>query len=115
LIRAFVGRAGQEGALDVDDDDLLKLVRDELRRALGITTPPVLHRIFRWPKAMPQYTLGHLDRLAVIERRLAAHPGLFVAGNAFRGIGIPDCVASGEAAADKARVFLNTLTEQVPA
>jgi oxygen-dependent protoporphyrinogen oxidase len=115
LIRAFVGRAGQEGALDGADDDLFAIVRDELRRTLGITAPPVLHRIFRWPKAMPQYTLGHLDRLAVIERRLAAHPGLFVAGNAFRGIGIPDCVASGEAAADKARVFLNTLTEQVPA
>ena len=115
LIRAFVGRAGQEGALDVDDDDLLKLVRDELRRALGITTPPVLHRIFRWPKAMPQYTLGHLDRLTVIDQRLAAHPGLFVAGNAYRGIGIPDCIASGEAAADKARVFLNILTERVPA
>jgi len=115
LIRAFVGRAGQEGALDVDDDDLLKLVRDELRRALGITTPPVLHRIFRWPKAMPQYTLGHLDRLTVIDQRLAVHPGLFVAGNAYRGIGIPDCIASGEAAADKARVFLNILTEQVPA
>ncbi len=47
---------------------------------------------------MPQYTLGHLDRLAAIERRLAEHPGLFVAGNAYRGIGTPDCIASGEAA-----------------
>jgi oxygen-dependent protoporphyrinogen oxidase len=106
LIRAFVGRAGQEGALDVDDDVLLKLVRDELRRALGITAPPVLHRIFRWPKAMPQYTLGHLDRLDVIEQRLAVHPGLFVAGNAYRGIGIPDCIASGEAAAEAVLKFL---------
>lgn len=115
LIRAFVGRAGQEGALDVDDDDLLELVHDELRRTLGITAPPVLHRIFRWPKAMPQYTLGHLDRLDVIEQRLAAHPGLFVAGNAYRGIGIPDCIGSGQAAADKARVFIQTLTERQPA
>ncbi len=106
LIRAFVGRAGQEGALDVDDDDLLKLVLDELRRTLGITAPPVLHRIFRWPKAMPQYTLGHLDRLDVVEKRLAAHPGLFVAGNAYRGIGIPDCISSGEAAAEAVRKFL---------
>jgi oxygen-dependent protoporphyrinogen oxidase len=114
LIRAFVGRAGQEDVLERTDQELLQLVCDELRRTLGITTPPILYRIFRWPKAMPQYTLGHLDRLAVIEQRLAAHPGLFVAGNAYRGIGIPDCIASGEAAADKARVFLNTLHEQAP-
>jgi oxygen-dependent protoporphyrinogen oxidase len=114
LIRAFIGRAGQEGALDVDDDDLLKLVRDELRRALGITTPPVLHRIFRWPKAMPQYTLGHLDRLDVIEQRLAAHPGLFVAGNAYRGIGIPDCIASGEAAAQAIMYLLSHARTATP-
>ncbi len=106
LIRAFIGRAGQEGALDGTDDDLLTLVRDELRRTMGITAPPVLHRVFRWPKAMPQYTLGHLDRLAAIDKRLAAHPGLFVAGNAYRGIGIPDCIASGEQAAEKAFQFL---------
>lgn len=106
LIRAFVGRAGQEGALDGADAELLQLVRGELRRTLGITAPPILHRICRWPKAMPQYTLGHLERLAVIEERLAAHPGLFVAGNAYRGIGIPDCIASGEAAAEAALKFL---------
>jgi oxygen-dependent protoporphyrinogen oxidase len=106
LIRAFVGRAGQEGALDGADDDLFAIVRDELRRTLGITAPPILHRVFRWPKAMPQYTLGHPDRLAVVEGRLAAHPGLFVAGNAYRGIGIPDCIASGEAAAEAALKFL---------
>jgi oxygen-dependent protoporphyrinogen oxidase len=113
LIRAFVGRAGQESALEGTDDDLLKLVRDELRRALGITALPLLHRIFRWPKAMPQYTLGHLGRLATIEQRLAAHPGLFVAGNAYRGIGIPDCIASGEQAADKAIALLQTSTERL--
>jgi len=106
LIRAFVGRAGQESALDSADDDLLKLVRDELRHTLGITTPPILHRVFRWPKAMPQYTLGHLDRLAAIDKHLATHPGLFVAGNAYRGIGIPDCIASGEAAAEAVLKFL---------
>ncbi|MEX0788475.1 MAG: protoporphyrinogen oxidase [Anaerolineales bacterium] len=106
LIRAFVGRAGRENALDVKDDALLLLVRDELRRTLGITAPPELHRIFRWPKAMPQYTLGHLDRLAVVDQRLAVHPGLFVAGNAYRGIGIPDCIASGEQAAEAVLKFL---------
>jgi oxygen-dependent protoporphyrinogen oxidase len=106
LIRVFVGRAGQDEVVEGTDAELLQLVRDELRRTLGITAPPILHRIFRWPKAMPQYTLGHLERLAVIEERLAAHPGLFVAGNAYRGIGLPDCIASGEAAAEAALKFL---------
>jgi oxygen-dependent protoporphyrinogen oxidase len=115
LIRAFIGRAGQESALEKPDAALLKLVRDELRAVLGITTQPLLHRVFRWPKAMPQYTLGHLDRLGVIERRLTQHPGLYVAGNGYRGIGIPDCIASGEAAAMHALTFTKTRTEQMPA
>jgi len=112
LIRAFIGRAGQEDVLDRNDNELLQLVRDELRRTLGIVAPPVLHRLFRWPKAMPQYTLGHLERLAAIEQRLAAHSGLFLAGNAYRGIGIPDCIASGEAAADKAMAFIQATSER---
>src|SRR6185436_4727876 len=88
------------------DEDLVKLVRDELRATLGITTPPMFQRLFRWPLAMPQYTLGHLDRLAAIEKRLATHPGLFIAGNAYRGVGIPDCIQSGEVAAKGAIAFL---------
>lgn len=93
LIRAFMGRATSAGAIHagplqpehMTDDELLALVRDELRRTLGIAAAPALHRIFRWPEAMPQYTLGHLDRLVFLEERLAAHPGLFVAGNSYRG------------------------------
>ncbi len=110
LIRAFIGRAGEDETLDETDEALLNIVRDELKRTLGITAPPILHRVFRWHKAMPQYTLGHLDRLAVIEKRLAAHAGLFVAGNAYRGIGLPDCIASGERAADSALKFLSIST-----
>lgn len=115
LIRVFIGRAGQQEALERDDDELLQFGRDELRCTLGITAPPLLHRIFRWPSAMPQYTLGHLDRLVVIETRLATLPGMFIAGNAYRGVGIPDCIASGEAAADNVIIFLKALTGQVPA
>ena len=63
---------------------------------LGVTAPPTMHRIFRWPKALPQYTLGHLAWVATIEQCLAALPGLFVAGNAYRGIGLPDCIYSGD-------------------
>jgi oxygen-dependent protoporphyrinogen oxidase len=107
LIRAFIGRAGDDDVINRSDEELLEMVRDELREVLGITAAPIVQRIFRWSKAMPQYTLGHLDRLAVIERRLAQHPGLFVAGNAYRGIGIPDCIASGEQAAEKAIKYLS--------
>ncbi len=71
LIRAFIGRAGDDYVLEQSDEELLGMVRDELREVLGITAAPIVHRIFRWPKAMPQYTLGHLDRLTVIDRRLA--------------------------------------------
>ncbi len=107
LIRAFVGRAGQEDVLQGSDEDVLAQVRAELRRTLGISAYPLLSRVFRWPKGMPQYTLGHLERLAQIEQRLSAHPGLSLAGNAYRGVGIPDCIASGEAAAEQVTTFLN--------
>ncbi|MCL5274547.1 MAG: protoporphyrinogen oxidase [Chloroflexi bacterium] len=99
LIRAFIGRAGQEDVLAQSDDELVQLVRDELRMVLGITAAPLMQFVFRWPQAMPQYTIGHLERIRTLERRFAAHPGLFFAGAAYRGIGIPDCIASGENAA----------------
>ncbi|HTP11125.1 MAG TPA: protoporphyrinogen oxidase [Anaerolineae bacterium] len=115
LIRAFIGRAGDDEVLNRTDTELLQMVRDELRDVLGITAEPLLHRIFRWPQAMPQYTIGHLDRAATIDRRLVEHPGLYVAGNAYRGIGLPDCIASGETAATAAQKYLQSLSEQVPA
>lgn len=111
LIRAFVGRAGQADVLARTDAELLHLVREELHRTLGVTAPPFLHRLFRWPTAMPQYTLGHLDRLRTIETQLAALPGLLVAGNAYRGIGLPDCIASGEAAAEAAAQLTSIQSE----
>lgn len=113
LIRAFIGRAGDDDVLRHTDAELLHMVRTELHDVLGITAEPLLYRIFRWPQAMPQYTLGHLNRIATIERRLTGHPGLYVAGNAYRGIGLPDCIASGEAAADKALQWLTTAVESL--
>jgi protoporphyrinogen/coproporphyrinogen III oxidase len=101
LLRVFVGRAGQEDALDRSDGELVAIARDELWQTLGIVATPHLARLFRWPDGMPQYTLGHLDRVAVVERSQAALPGLAVAGHAYRGVGIPDCIASGEAAAER--------------
>ncbi len=102
LIRFFVGRAGAEEVVRASDDEIKRLIRAELERVLGISAEPVLWRIFRWPKGMPQYTLGHHDRLARIEDATGRHEGLFLAGASYRGIGIPDCIDSGRAAAAQA-------------
>ena len=100
LIRVFLGRFGQEEVATRDDVDLVALARQELAATLGIETPPRFVRVQRWLWGMPQYVLGHLDRLDRIERLVAAHPGLALAGNAYRGVGLPDVIASGERAAD---------------
>ena len=102
LLRCFVGGALNEGILQSDDGALVAGTRDELRQALGVTAEPVLTRVSRWPKAMPQYHVGHGGRVETIERCAAAIPGLHLAGGAFRGVGIADCVRSGEAAAEQA-------------
>jgi protoporphyrinogen/coproporphyrinogen III oxidase len=100
LLRVFVGRAGQE--IPWGQDELLALARQELALTLGIQAAPLLWRVQAWPRAMPQYNLGHPEKLARIEAALAAHPGLALAGNGYRGIGIPDCIHSGQQAAEKA-------------
>ncbi|MCI0396797.1 MAG: protoporphyrinogen oxidase [Chloroflexi bacterium] len=105
LLRVYVGRYGRPDATRYSNERLLQIALDELGNTLGIQAPPLLHRIHRWPQALPQYTLGHLERLAVIEERLGSHPGLFLAGAAFRGVGIPDCIDSGETAARQAAAF----------
>lgn len=101
LLRVFIGRAGQEDDIPWDDAGLLQIARQELNLTLGITAEPILTRIYRWEKAMPQYNLGHAERLQRIEAILGTYPGLALAGNAFQGIGIPDCVHSGEMAVQK--------------
>jgi oxygen-dependent protoporphyrinogen oxidase len=102
LLRVFIGRAGQEQSIAWDEASLLDIASQELRLTAGITARPVLARVFRWEKAMPQYHLGHPQRLNRIEVALAALPGLALAGNGYEGIGIPDCIHSGELAARKA-------------
>lgn len=100
LIRFFVGRAGLDRVVYAEDAVLLDLVREELHRVNGITAAPLISSIVRWPKGMPQYTLGHRERLARIGTLAGAHPGLQLVGASYRGVGIPDCIASGWAAAD---------------
>ena len=99
LIRVFVGRAGQD--IPWNENDLLALAKEELNLTLGIKTEPILARVFMWDKAMPQYNLGHPELLKRIDTALKNHPGLALAGNGYRGIGIPDCIHSGELAIEK--------------
>jgi oxygen-dependent protoporphyrinogen oxidase len=99
LLRCFMGGALNAGALERDDADLFARARAELRLALGIAAEPVLVRLARYPASMPQYAVGHLRTLETIERRAASLPGLHLAGSGYRGVGIADCIRSGEAAA----------------
>jgi oxygen-dependent protoporphyrinogen oxidase len=98
LIRVYLGRFGGPDVTSREDAELVALARDELR-LLGIDSEPLLTRIHRWPGGMPQYVLGHPERLRRIDAALERHPGLALAGAAYRGVGIPDCIASGEEAA----------------
>jgi oxygen-dependent protoporphyrinogen oxidase len=106
LLRVYLGRYGRGDVLAQSDDTLLAMAVEELRQTLLLTAAPRFARLYRWPQAMPQYTLGHLERLAQIEAALAERPGLYLAGAAYRGVGIPDCIASGEAAAEAAASYL---------
>jgi protoporphyrinogen/coproporphyrinogen III oxidase len=99
LVRVYVGRFGGRDLTRATDDDLIGLARDELG-LVAVDAVPTLTRVHRWPLAMPQYVLGHLDRLALVDEALLQLPGLALAGAAYRGVGIPDCIASGEAAAE---------------
>ena len=107
LIRSYLGGAGREAALERSDRELVELVRADLRHVMGVTEEPVLARVFRWPRAMPQYLVGHLDRLAVIEERLTRLPGVFLAGAAYRGVGVPDCIRDGLGAAERVRAYFD--------
>jgi len=98
LIRAFLGGALQPELLELTDEALVLTARRELAALLGVRTEPQFTRVARWPLAMPQYEVGHLERVARIRARAAAL-GLFLAGNAYEGVGIPDCIRSGEDAA----------------
>jgi protoporphyrinogen/coproporphyrinogen III oxidase len=100
LVRVFAGRAGQEG-IPWDETGLLELAKEEVRLTLGVTAEPLFYKVYVWENAMPQYNLGHPQRLERIEERLECLPGLALAGNGYRGIGIPDCIHSGEIAAEK--------------
>ncbi|MGO9264926.1 MAG: protoporphyrinogen oxidase [Candidatus Binataceae bacterium] len=99
LARAFLGGALQTGMTTLDDDALIAAARDEFRALLGVTAPPLFTHVRRWPESMPQYAVGHLERVKAIRAGAAGLPGVILAGAYLDGVGIPDCVRMGEAAA----------------
>jgi protoporphyrinogen/coproporphyrinogen III oxidase len=99
-LRAFAGGALQPEVFALDEDEMVKRVEVDLRELLGIREDPRFIEVAKWERSMPQYEVGHLDRINEIEKLGNELPGLSLAGNAYRGAGIPDCIRSGEDAAE---------------
>ncbi len=99
LLRAFAGGALQAEIFALDESEMSRRVEADLRELLGINGAPLFTEVAKWERSMPQYEVGHLDRVKEIENDLNKLPGLTLAGNAYRGAGIPDCIRSGEVAA----------------
>ncbi|WHZ30192.1 MAG: Protoporphyrinogen IX oxidase, aerobic, HemY [Nitrospira sp.] len=106
LVRCYVGGVGRENILQLDDDALTVTVREELAAVCGIRVEPRYAEVNRWWKAMPQYTLGHLDRLAQLETAVSRYPGLVLTGAGYRGVGIPDCICNGSVAGERVMQYL---------
>ncbi len=102
LLRTFVGGAMQPELYEKTDDQIKQIVRDELAEVLGVQGEPDFMRVVRYPVAMPQYVVGHLDRVARIQELTKQHTGIALAGIACNGVGVPDAIASGERAAEVA-------------
>ena len=106
IVRCSVGRIGEEALLQRADEDLAALAAAELAAATGVRGAPITHRVTRWGGALPQYAVGHLDRVARIRAVVATQPGLAVCGAAYDGVGIPACVATARTAASRVTEFL---------
>ena len=101
ILRCFLGGARDEAVLGLNDEEMLETVHRELRDIVRLEAQPIFARVYRWREAMAQYEPGHIARVEQIEKRVAEIPGLALAGNAYHGIGVPDCVRSGNEAANK--------------
>jgi oxygen-dependent protoporphyrinogen oxidase len=101
LLRTFVGGAMQPELLGLDDEEIVRIVSQELAGMLGVRGQPDFMEVVRWDRVMPQYHLGHVERVSRIFELAASLPGIELAGNSYHGVGLPDCIASAEAAAER--------------
>jgi oxygen-dependent protoporphyrinogen oxidase len=109
LLRTFVGGARDPKALEQSDAELVALSLRALQPLVGLRGEPLFTRVFRFDRGNAQHEVGHLQRLAAIEAALARHPGLFITGSGFRGVGIPDCVADGRTTAKQIDAWLSAV------
>jgi oxygen-dependent protoporphyrinogen oxidase len=107
LARCYVGGEGRESILELDDEALISRVKTELTEICGLATEPTYKEVNRWTRAMPQYRLGHLERLEQAEVALSRYGGVVLTGSAYRGVGIPDCIREGTTAAEKVLRYLS--------
>lgn len=108
MLRPSAGRFGDDRAMQLDDDELVKRLHEELVETVGVTAPPVVSLVSRWPRAFPQYEPGHEERVSRIETSLAALPGVLVAGAPYRGLGIASCIQQAELAAGRVAAILRS-------
>jgi oxygen-dependent protoporphyrinogen oxidase len=112
LVRCFLGGSRDEAVLQASQDEIVAIARRELREIIGLDADPLFARVYKWKGAMAQYGVSHLERLERIEQLCCRTPGLFLAGNGYRGIGVPDCVRSGADAARQALAFVGLTAAQ---
>ncbi len=112
MLRCFLGGARDPQVLALHDDEVVAIVRKELREIMNFTAEPLFYRVHRWYASMAQYPVGHSGRITAIEQRLQDLPGLYLAGNAYSGIGISDCLRTGKTAAEKALEYLGVGSSQ---
>jgi len=106
LLRCFLGGSRDPEVLGLSDDEAVARVRQEIHEILSFSAEPLFYRVHRWPSSMAQYVVGHAERVKAIQAEVAKLPGLFLAGNAFSGIGISDCIRTGRTAAEGAIAHL---------
>jgi oxygen-dependent protoporphyrinogen oxidase len=110
LIRGFVGRPGDESAVELSDSELEKVVLSDLRKTIKIDRNPIFSVVTRWKNASPQYVVGHRERVAKSKKEIQEHfPMIQLAGSSYEGLGLPDCVDQGKAAVEKVleELFVN--------
>lgn len=107
LLRSYVGKPDDQEAVNLSDEEIMNIVLNDLNKTMNITDKPLFHVISRWKKSMPQYTVGHKERMKVVKEALDKElPGVYLAGSSFEGVGVPDCIDQGIGAMKKVLDFI---------